>query len=104
MLGTPSAAVVESGSITPKNNAPIEIEDNDGFAVTEILLDDGFNASFKCLYDSALTWPAVGDNVTLTLPKRGAKVCTLVAIGEDISRKREAMITLELTHRPGINT
>lgn len=109
-LGTPSAAVVEAISVTPKNGEPIaDIENGDGASVVAVLLDDGFDAKVTCLYDTALTWPAVGDTVTLSLPKYGAVGgatsynCILGGTPKpDLARKREATIELHLRYRAGV--
>jgi hypothetical protein len=107
-LGTPSGAIVESIRVTRKNGAPIEIEGNDGFAAALVFLNDGFNATITCLYDTAKTWPADGSAVSLTLPKLGAAggtetfACWCASSTPDLSRKREATVTLELIYRPDV--
>ena len=108
-----AGATVESIAITPKNAAPIaEIENGNGAAIAEVLLDDGFDAKVTCLYDTAKTWPALGDTITLRVPNYAggavAHIDTLllcfVAGNHEISlaRKKEATITLNLRYRPGI--
>lgn len=106
-IGTPSTVIVQSGRITPKNGAPIEIEDMNGFTNTLVFLDDGFDADLDVMYDTALTWPAVADTVALTLPKIGAVGgtqaynCFMASFPPmNIERKKEAMITIKLIYRP----
>lgn len=107
-LGTPSGAIVQSISVTPKHSDTIgEIENGDGAGVALVLLDDGFSARVRCEYDTALTWPAIGDTVTLSLPKIGAAggatehSCYVTSISADLARKREATVEIGLIHRPG---
>ena len=98
-----SGAVVVRGTFTPKNGDPIEIEDNEGFAKSLILLDDGFNATVECLYDSAIAWPAVGDTVQLKRPSDAAPInCLLSSREEATERKKESSLTMRLVYRPGV--
>ena len=110
-LGSPSGAIVESVSITPKNATGLgEIENGDGAAVSDVLLDDGFDAKVTCLYDKAKTWPGTGGAVTLTIPTpTGAGGTTPYACyctgwpTIHTARKKEATIDLALRYRPGIS-
>lgn len=96
-------AIVARMSASPKNGAAIEIEDNDGFAKAMVLLDDGFDATLECVYDSAITWPAVGATVTLQRPQDATALnCLLASIESVHERKKEAMLTLKLHYRPGV--
>ena len=112
-LGSPSGAIVESIAITPKNPASIgEIENGDGAVVSDILLDDGFDAKITCVYDKSKTWPALGGApVLLSFPSPtgaggiSSVSCYLAGIPEvNTSRKKEATITLTLRYRPGISS
>ena len=103
-----SGAIVESLQITPKNSAPIEIEDNAGFTAVEVVLADGFNAKASCVFDTAKTWPLEGANTVLTLPNMAggasnvAYTCLVGSLPElALGRKKEGMITFNLTYRPG---
>lgn len=113
VLGTPSAAIVENLTINPKGGTPIEIEDSQGFAAALVLINDGFDASVTCTYDTNLAWPAFGDAVTLTLPDKGmyddpitgAKTafdCILVDKQPTLAKKKEATIQLKLAYRPNV--
>ena len=110
MLGSPAGAIIESGTVTPKHGEPIEIEDNNGFAAVEVILDDGFNAKVHCMYDAAKVWPQAGANVVLNVPNSAAAnaaavayICLVVAMPEIIqNRKKEAMLQFSLTYRPGV--
>lgn len=98
-----TTSVVESMSATPKNGAPIEIEDNDGFAKALVILDDGFDATIGCLYDSAIAWPVVGATVMLQRPGDASPLaCLLVSIENSTARKKEATLSMKLVYRPGI--
>lgn len=102
-LGSPNAAIVESLTITPKNAAPIEIEDNNGFTVSQVILDDGFDVVANCLYDTAKTWPAVGGNCNITNLSNTAFLCLVNAVPKHtLGRKKEAMIEVSLSYRPGV--
>lgn len=108
-LGSPSGAIVESINIKPKNPTGIgEIENGDGAGVVDVLLDDGFDATVSCVEDTAKTWPATGAAVVLTLPNgagAGSTAFTCYVLGlpdQALSRKKEAMKTLNLRYRPGI--
>jgi hypothetical protein len=112
-MTAPAGAVIISGKVTPKNRAPIEIEDGNGFAISEIVLRDGFDASFDLLFDSTLSWPNAGSNCVVLLPCAGYNTSantntaafTCLIGGDpaiDLARKREATITYNLTYRPGV--
>jgi len=111
-VGTPSAAIVESCSLTAKNSKPIEIEDGDGFAATLVVLTDGFDAEVTCLFDTALTWPADGATVGLTVSPAnggagtlGSLNCTCSGVHPcSVARKKEATIKFHLTYRPGVTS
>lgn len=99
-------AVVVRMTLTPKNGAPIDIEDNDGFSKALVYLDDGFEATVECLYDTAITWPStLGSAVNLKRPHPNAEaalVCGLAAIEQAAERKKETTLTLKLVYRPGV--
>lgn len=118
-LGVPnsvSGAIVETCRLTPKNGAPIEIEDNNGFAAAAVMLADGFDAEITCVYDANKTWPNItqNNNIALaTVPVGGTMggnvnnstsyICFLGREPEtDLARKREGTISLKLCYRPGI--
>jgi hypothetical protein len=99
-------AVVMRFTITPKNGAPIEIEDNEGFAKVMVLIDDGFDAVAECLFDTAITWPSVGDTVQVKRPNPNAEAALntlLTGIEQSSERKRETTITMRLSYRPGVS-
>jgi hypothetical protein len=98
-------AVVMRATFTPKNGEPIEIEDNDGFAKALVLLDDGFNATVEVLFDTAITWPAVGDTVALKRPNPNAEAalnCLCASIEQASERKKETTLSMRLVYRPGV--
>lgn len=97
-----TSAVVESLSVSPKNDL-IEIEDGDGFTLSEVLLKNGFDADVKVLHDSAITWPAEGATVALKRPGDAVALsCLLVSIAPEAGRKKEAYKTFKLAYRPGV--
>jgi len=98
-----ASAIIVRGAFTPKNGAPIDIEDGDGFSKALVLLDDGFDAKVECLYDSAITWPVVGATVALKRPTTATEVnCLLASIEDSVERKREATLSMSIHYRPGI--
>lgn len=105
-LSAPAGAIVDAIDITPKNPNPIqEIENGDGAAVTDVMLDDGFDAKVTCVYDSAKTWPVTNGSVTLTVPGKPGSPFTCFVTGDPqitLGRKKEAMISFNLRYRPGI--
>lgn len=112
-LGSPAGAIVESVAITPKNPSGVAtIENGDGAMVSDVLLDDGFDAKVTCVYDKSKTWPTTGTAITLTIPNpQGAGGMTAfpncyVTGMPDINsaRKKEATITLMLRYRPLITS
>ena len=68
----PAGAIIDSIQLTPKNGAPIEIEDNDGLAWAEVVLRDGFNAKVAAIYDDSKTWPMAGGNAALAIAFKGS--------------------------------
>lgn len=98
-----TSAIVMRGSFTPKNGAPIEIEDNNGFAAALVFLDDGFDATIECVYDSAITWPTDGDEIAVKRPDddtaRDSWVCSLE---HTVERKKEATVSMKICYRPGV--
>jgi hypothetical protein len=123
ILGAPAGAIVDSLQLTPKNGEPIEIEDSSGLAAVEVLLRDGFNAKVNCLYDSGKNWPIEGANAALAIPYAGAAAnsipfgegngavyaanavtftCLVASVSPVYTKKKEAMIDLNLTYRPNV--
>jgi hypothetical protein len=123
-LGAPTGAIVESARLTPKNGAPIEIDDNNGITANLVILRDGFNARVSCLYDGSKSWPVEGANVAFTAAINGAAAnsypfgegsaasysngavtyyCSVVSIEPHYQRKKEEMIELNLAYRPNIS-
>ena len=110
----PSGSIVQSVKLTPKNGAPIEIEDNDGITAVEVILRDGFNAKASTLYDNAKTYPVEGANA-IPFGEPGANGGTanvangvvtytvlVVAMGPAYEKKKEMMIDWDLTYRPNV--
>lgn len=101
--GALTAAIVARGSFTDKNGQAFEIEDNEGFAAALIFLADGFDGTLECVYDSAITWPAVGDAISLKRPRDAAALqCYVASIEDTVERKKEAMLSIKVHYRPGV--
>jgi hypothetical protein len=113
----PIGIIVERGSVKPKNGGPVaEIENGDGSEVCNVYLDDGFDADVTAVYDTALTYPAVGDTVVFKCPSTPAAGSAaaagaasksyntiLQAMPElESARKTEAKISFKLRFRPGV--
>lgn len=124
ILSAPAGAIVESLQLTPKNGEPIEIEDNTGLALVEVLLRDGFDAKISCLYDNAKAWPVEGANAALAIPFNGAAAnavpfgegnaatvangvvtytCLVCSVSPAYAKKKEALIDINLRYRPQIS-
>lgn len=109
-MNSPAGAIVESISITPKNSGPLtEIENNDGAGVGMVMLEDGFDATVRVVYDTNLAWPTLNANVVLSLPNvasNGALAnfnCFVSGSSKsDLGRKKEAMLEIPISFRPGI--
>lgn len=97
---TALSAIVESFSLQSKTEVP-EIENGDGFTATEVVLNNGFDADLKCVYDSAVTWPVEGDMMTLKrLGDATGKPCLVCGVNDEIARKKEGMVAFKVQYRP----
>lgn len=105
-----AGSIVESIAITPKNGRPLtEIENGDGAGVSMVMLEDGFDATVRVVHDTNIAWPTLNANVVLSLPNvagNGALAnfnCFVSGSSKpDLARKREAMLEIPVTFRPGI--
>lgn len=108
-----ASTVCTSIKIDPRNPNPVgDIENGDGAVVESILLDDGFKGTVEFLFDSSLVYPVQGTAATLVLPA-GAKVdfggnvihgtfpILIESNGLTFERKKEAMISFNISHAPG---
>jgi hypothetical protein len=106
----PTGAIIETLTVTPKNGDPIDIEDGDGYAAAQAMINDGFNAKASVVYDANKAMPTEGQNIVLVVPRTDGNSgtrnvnCTFWSWGFTKSRKKEKMVELNFTHRPGINT
>lgn len=101
--GALTAAIVVRGTFTPKNGQPIEIEDNNGYAAALVFLEDGFDATLECVYDSAIVWPVDGDAISVKRPRDAAAKSSWVCSLEDtVERKKEATVSIKIAYRPGV--
>jgi hypothetical protein len=118
---TPSPASPASSSTAttsaPTNDGPVgKIENGDGALVAKVYLDDGFTATFTGVYDTALTYPAVGDTCIVTIPKTpsngGAAAAGAAGVAYNCTvdsmlvpkgqRKKEAMVTVKVSYNSGV--
>lgn len=102
--------LLESLTLTPKNGAPIDIEDADGFSAALVGLKDGWDGKATAIYDSAKQMPEEGATATVVAPNTAANGvntanlnCTFWSWGFTRTKKKEAVIELTFTNRPGIN-
>lgn len=106
----PRGTLIETLTITPKNGEPVDIEDGEGFAAIQVGCKDGWNAKATAVYDANKVMPNEGDNITVVAPLQNNTAgttnvnATFWSWGFTRSRKKEAMIELNFTHRPNINT
>ena len=98
-------AIVARVNATAKNGQAFDIEDNDGFSKAFVFLDDGFDGDIECVYDSAIAWPTtVGSTIALKRPTDAAAInCFFVSMDQTKERKKEAMITMKISYRPGVD-
>jgi hypothetical protein len=112
IMNAPAGAIIESGKVTPKNGAPIEIEGNNGFAASLVFLKDGFDADVKVLYDTAKTWPGNAAALAMSLPNfanngniETFSPCWAASDPEiDDARKKERMLGYKLVFRPDVTS
>lgn len=109
-VDSPGTAEVKKISFKPKNSGFVgECENANGATLGAQVLNDGFSATVELNYDTALTWPAEGAFVVLTLLKFGAAGgtqtydCVLTSYGGEMAPKSAATVTMNLEHRPGIS-
>lgn len=97
-----ATCIVESISYKGK---PVigRVEGNIGTEMAKVLVDDGFDATIKLLYDSSITYPVLGDTISLKSPIHASKLAVVVTgIDEDVARKKEAMWSCTVEYRPDL--
>ncbi len=104
-LGSPQGAVIESMTARAAEGAPTEIANGAGETISAVFVDNGLDIEATCLYDSAKTWPQLGDTVQVTLPGFANPLTCIVSATPEVNlaRKREATITLRLMYRPAMS-
>lgn len=93
-----ASAIVDSVRCSTLGGEPHKIDGKKGFTAVVVLLDDGERLELECVDDTALTWPAKGDVISLKGPNDAlAKNVLVVDHGSDNPKKREGMrsITVE---------
>jgi hypothetical protein len=104
-----TGSICETLTMTPKNAAPIDIENDEGFTAIQVMLRDGFDAKATYVYDSNRSIPAEGANITLVGPKQDGNAgttnfnCTFWSFGFSRNKKKEKTVEISFTHRPLIN-
>ena len=90
-----NTAIIKSVAVKRLGGPPIPVEDNNGFTAILAILVDGDEISVTVVDDTAITWPARGDTVSLQVPGEvSAKDFTLIDDGISLQRKREGERTL----------
>ncbi len=99
-----NTAIIESINFDSKEEVA-EIEDNAGHTKIEVGIDNGWDATLKLVYDSGTTYPVFMDVATLkTLrDQTNAKNVVVQSISDEISRKKEGMVTIKVAYRPNVN-
>ena len=101
---TISAAICETAEFTPKENVFGRVESNNGFEVSTILGDDGFDVVLTYTYNTAITYPTFGSTITVKLPSDGTGVSCLVTnkpvYEMRATRKGTATIVVKAEYRP----
>jgi hypothetical protein len=95
-------AVVKTYEFTPKVPRGDE-PDPSGFTGTTIILNDGWDASLKCLFDTSIEWPAIGDIISVQNPyedsPRSCLVESVTPSGGNTPAEA-ATITIKCDYRP----
>jgi len=96
-----ATAIVEEATFRPIKDRG-RIQDGNGFTVSTADIPDGEEATVRCVYDSAITFPAEGDVITLTKPGGAATKFEVTEIEQVATRKKEGSITLKVERFNGI--
>jgi hypothetical protein len=95
-------AVVKTYEFTPKIPRSDE-PDSSGFTGTTIMLKDGWDASIKCLFDTAIDWPDTGDVISVQNPAEATpQQCLVESVTPSGSNAAAegATITIKCDYRP----
>lgn len=92
--GSLATAIVDTWSFRRINDRT-KIAGNIGSTKATVSIPDGEEVSLNCIYDSAITWPAIGDNITLTRPTGTAVKYEVTEIEDAGARKKEATINIK---------
>ena len=122
--GIPAGAIIDSLQLTPKNSAPIDVEDNNGITAFEVLLRDGFNGKASVLYDDTKSWPVEGANCVVNVRWNGANAnavpfgegnavsyangvvsytCLIASISPAYTKKKEKLVDFSIHFRPNVS-
>ena len=101
---TLSASICETAKFTPVGGKLASVESNNGFEVSTILGDDGFDVELVYTYNTAITYPTFGSTITVKLPSDGTGVSCLVVnkpvYDMTAARKGTSQITVKAEFRP----
>jgi hypothetical protein len=89
-----ATAIVDTWSFRRLNDRT-KIPGNIGSTKATVNIPDGEEVSLNCIYDSAITWPVIGENITLTRPTGTAVKYEVIEIEDAGARKKEATINLK---------
>ncbi len=96
--------IPKSVKYTPAENVMARIENDKGFERATVIGDNGFDVEAVCLWDSSVTYPALGDSITVKRPGDNTGVSCLVtnnpAAAIDTTEKGAATITIKAEYRP----
>lgn len=109
--GTTASALLPTSGVnpksvtyTPRENKFGTVDNDKGFEIATILGDDGFDVVAECLWDSAVTFPALGDTILVKRPGDDTgKSCLVVnnpAAEIKATEKNAATITIKAEYRP----
>jgi len=97
-------AIPKSVTYKPKENVFGRVENADGFERATVVGDDGFDMEAVCVYNSADTYPALGDTLLVKRPGDSTgKSCLVVnnpAAEIKATEKGAAEITIKAEYRP----
>jgi hypothetical protein len=96
-------AVLESISITDPNGKPIFIEGRNGTDAIAVMLDNGFDATLKSVFQTNVTLPSKGSVILMKLPNNSTGInVTVSGIEFDSQKKDMTRCTISAFYRPDL--
>lgn len=104
VTGNGTYAILESISITDPNGKPIFVEGRNGTDAVAVMLDNGFDASMKAVYQTNVNIPTKGELLNIKLPNNTTGNLQVRVSGADIESQKKDLtrVTLSAFYRPDI--